>query len=168
MTGRTRPGTAAMPEFVTASTEEDYRQARVLLREYEAAIGVDLCFQGFEEELVNLEAMYGPPGGRFLVLRHAERTAGCVALRDLGAGICEMKRLYVRADFRGSGLGRKCAEEIVRIAREMGYSAMRLDTLPSMRAAVALYRSMGFREIPQYTENPLPCPLFLELGLIPE
>ena len=154
-----------MPDFITASTEEDFREARVLLREYEAAIGVDLCFQGFADELLNLRTMYGPPGGRFLVLRQAERTAGCVALRDLGGGICEMKRLYVRPDYRGSGLGRKCAEEIVRIAGEMGYSAMRLDTLPSLRAAVALYRSMGFREIPQYTENPPPCPLFMELGL---
>ena len=143
-----------MPEFIPAETMEDYREAEALLREYEAGLGIDLCFQGFSEELESLERMYGPPGGRFLIVRQGERTAGCVALRDLGGGICEMKRLFVRPDFRGRGLGRKCAEEIVCAAREMGYASVRLDTLPSMRAAMALYRSMGFREIPPYAENP--------------
>ena len=124
-----------MPEFIPAKTMEDYREAAALLREYEAGLGIDLCFQGFSEELESLERMYGPPGGRFLIVRQGERTAGCVALRDLGGGICEMKRLFVRPDFRGRGLGRKCAEEIVCAAREMGYASVRLDTLPSMRAA---------------------------------
>ena len=150
-----------MPEFITAATEEDYREARVLLREYEAEIEVDLCFQGFEEELKTLERVYGSPGGRFLLLRQGERTAGCVALRELGGGICEMKRLFLRPGFRGKGLGRKCAEQIVQTAREM----VRLDTLPSMHAAIALYRSMGFTEIIGYTENPVEGALFMELRL---
>lgn len=154
-----------MTEFITAATEEDYREARVLLREYEAEIEVDLCFQGFEEELDALERVYGPPGGIFFLLRQEGRIAGCVALKDLGGGVCEMKRLFLRPDFRGGGLGRRCAERIVRTAREMGYRAMRLDTLPAMRAAVALYRSMGFAEIAQYTENPLEGALFMELRL---
>ncbi len=154
-----------MPEFIIAETEEDYREARVLLREYEAESEVDLCFQGFEEEVEALERAYGPPGGRFLILRSGERTAGCVALRDLGGGVCEMKRLYLRPGFRGRGLGRRCAERIVREAREMGYAALRLHTLPAMRAAVALYRSMGFREIDPYAENPVEGALFMELGL---
>ena len=131
-----------MPEFITAATEEDYREAKALLREYEAEIEVDLCFQGFEEELEALERVYGPPGGRFLLLRQGERTAGCVALRDLGGGICEMKRLFLRPGFRGTGLGRKCGERI------------------------ALYRSMGFTEIAPYTENPCEGALFMQLRLM--
>ena len=154
-----------MPEFIIAKTEEDYSEARVLLREYEAASEVDLCFQGFEEEVETLERMYGPPGGVFLILRAGERTAGCVALEDSGDKVCEMKRLFLRPEFRGRGLGRRCAEEIVRIAREVGYAALRLHTLPSMRAAIALYRSMGFREIAPYTDNPVEGVIFMELTL---
>ena len=154
-----------MADFITAVTEEDYREARALLREYEAEIEVDLCFQGFQEELETLERVYGPPGGILFLLRQEERTAGCVALKDLGGGVCEMKRLFLRPGFRGEGLGRRCAERIVQAAREMGYGAMRLDTLPAMRPAIALYRSMGFTEIPRYTENPLEGALFMELRL---
>ncbi len=154
-----------MPEFIIAQTVEDYREARTLLREYEAASEVDLCFQGFEEEVETLERMYGPPGGKFLLVRTGDATAGGVALRDLGGGICEMKRLYLRPGFRGCGLGRRCAERIVREAREMGYASMRLDTLPSMQEAIALYRSMGFVEIDPYTDNPVLGALFMELVL---
>ena len=154
-----------MPEFIIAQTEDDYREAGTLLREYEAALGIDLCFQNFPEELQSLERMYGPPGGRFLLLRVEERTAGCVALEDSGGKICEMKRLYVRPEFRGKGLGRKCAEEVVQIAREMGYASVRLHTLPSMRAAIVLYRSMGFRETAPYDETSVEGVLFMELGL---
>lgn len=154
-----------MPEFITATTEEHYVEARALLREYEVEIEVDLCFQGFEEELVTLDRVYGAPGGRFFLVRQAGRTAGCVAVRDLGGGVCEMKRLFVRPGFRGQGLGRECAEQIVETARVMGYRAMRLDTLPAMHSAIALYRSMGFTEIGPYTENPCEGALFMELGL---
>ena len=146
-----------MSEFIIAQSEEDYREAAALLREYEAGLGIDLCFQCFPEELESLERMYGPPGGSdFSCVRlgDADRRMRRL-LRDLGGKVCEMKRLFVRPDFRGRGLGRKCAEEIVRIAGEMGYSAMRLDTLPSMQEAIALYRSMGFREIAPYAENPV-------------
>ena len=154
-----------MPEFIIAETEEDYSEARVLLREYEAASEVDLCFQGFGEEVETLERMYGPPGGRFLLVRAGDATAGGVALRDLGGGICEMKRLYLRPEFRGRGLGRRSAERVVQEAREMGYTAMRLDTLPTMQEAIALYRSIGFAEIDPYTENPIQGALFMELAL---
>ena len=154
-----------MYEFIIAQSKEDYREARVLLREYEAASEVDLCFQGFEEEVETLERMYGPPGGRFLLVRAGDAIAGGVALRDLGGGICEMKRLYLRPGFRGRGLGKRCAERIVDEARAMGYAVMRLDTLPSMQEAIALYRSMGFVEIDPYTENPIQGALFMELAL---
>ena len=154
-----------MPEFIIAKTQEDYREARVLLREYEAESEVDLCFQGFDEEVETLERTYGPPGGKFLILRSGEQIAGCVALEDSGGNICEMKRLYVRPEFRGKGLGRKCAEEVVQIAREMGCAVLRLHTLPAMRAAVVLYRSMGFTEIAPYDETPVEGVLFMELGL---
>ena len=158
-----------MPEFIIAQSEEDYREAAALLREYEAGLGIDLCFQGFPEELESLERMYGPPGGRFLIVRQGELTAGCVALRDLGGKICEMKRLYVRPDFRGRGLGRRCAEEIVRIAGEMGYTAMRLDTLPTMQEAIALLPLDRFHaETAPYAENPVQGALFMELGLEPK
>ena len=152
-------------EFITATTEEDFRQARTLLREYEDFVEVDLCFQGFEEELGNLERVYGLPGGRFLLLRQGGQTAGCVALRDLGNGVCEMKRLFLRTEFRGKGLGRLCAERIIQTARDMGFVAMRLDTLPIMREAIDLYRSMGFREIGNYAENPVKGALCMELQL---
>lgn len=154
-----------MPEFMTAATEDDFQEARRLLREYEDFVELDPCFQGFEEELGNLEHVYGPPGGQFLLLRQGGQTAGCVALRDLGSGICEMKRLFLRAEFRGKGLGRLCAERIIQAARNKGYVAMRLDTLPIMREAIDLYRSMGFREIGNYAENPVEGALCMELEL---
>ena len=154
-----------MPEFIIAETQEDYREAGTLLREYEAALGIDLCFQDFPEELESLERTYGPPGGRFLLLRVEGRAAGCVALVDSGGKTCEMKRLYLRPGFRGRGLGRRCAERIVQEAQDMGYASVRLHTLPSMRAAIALYRSMGFREIAPYDETPVEGVVFMELGL---
>lgn len=154
-----------MAEFVTAITEADFRLAEKLLREYEACVGVDRCFQGFEEELGNLECVYGPPGGTFLLLRQDGHTAGCVALQDLGNRICEMKRLFLRPEFRGEGLGRQCAERIIQTAREMGYVAIRLDTLPIMREAIDLYRSMGFRQYPACTSGPVEGALCMELLL---
>ena len=154
-----------MPEFITATTEQDYREARTLMREYEMEIEGDLCFQGFEQELDTVEQVYGPPGGRFHIVRHESRTAGCVALRDLGDGGCEMKRLFLRPDFRGIGLGRVCADRIVETAQEMDYATVRLDTLPSMRAAIALYRSMGFAEIGDHTHKPVHGAVSMELVL---
>ncbi len=154
-----------MHTCTAASTGEEYDEARELLREYAAEVGVALCFRDFEGELARLERRYGPPGGAFFLLRSGGRLAGGGALRDLGAGVCEMKRFYLRSAFRGRGLGREFAREILRAARGMGYAAIRLDTLPSMRAAIALYRSMGFVEIPAYGANPVPGALFMELRL---
>ena len=154
-----------MREIFTAATEEDFMQARVLLREYQLDVQMDLCFHGFEDELRELEHVYGPPGGRLLLVRQGGRTAGCVALKDLGDGICEINRLFLRPAFRGKGLGRICAQQVVQNAREIGCSVVRLHTLPVMRAAIALYRSMGFAEIAAYGDSPVEGAVFMELDL---
>src|SRR5262249_35775684 len=150
---------------VPARTPEDVETARKLFREYEASLGIDLCFQNFEAELAGLPGAYAPPSGSLLLARRGGEVAGCVPLRPLAAGICEMKRLYLRDSYRGMGLGRRMAEAILGEARRIGYSRMRLDTLPSMSAAIPLYRSLGFTEIPPYTVNPVEGVLFLEKKL---
>jgi GNAT superfamily N-acetyltransferase len=148
-----------------ALSPEDIDEARLLFREYEASIGIDLCFQNFEAELAGLPGAYAPPSGALLLARCEGETAGCGALRRLEDGVCEMKRLYLRAGFRGRGVGRALAEAIIAEARRIGYHRMRLDTLPSMTRAIPLYRSLGFEEIPPYTSNPIEGALFLEKNL---
>ncbi len=150
---------------VVATSPDDVDSARTLFREYEASIGVDLCFQNFEEELAGLPGAYAPPSGALLLARVAGETAGCVALRQLEEGVCEMKRLYLRPAFQGRGLGRAMADAIIAEARCIGYGRMRLDTLPSMTRAIPLYRSLGFSDIRPYTVNPVEGALFLEKRL---
>lgn len=148
-----------------ARTEPEFRAVRDLFREYEAFLDVDLCFQGFEEELAGLPGRYARPDGDLLIALADDTPVGCVAARRLEEGICEMKRLYVRPDARGTGLGRRLAEEIIVIARELGYSTMRLDTLDQLAEAMRLYQSLGFRTIDPYYDNPLAGVVYWELDL---
>lgn len=155
-----------MTKILHAETETEIDAARELFREYEAWLGLDLCFQGFEAELATLPGKYARPDGRLLLACTGDKLAGCIALRKLEEGVCEMKRLFVRDEFRGSRIGVALIERLIADAREVGYSKMRLDTYPpKMGKAVKLYESHGFVEIEPYYKNPHPGVLFMELIL---
>ena len=152
-------------EVVQATSAEHVALVRELFGEYADSLGVELAFQGCDEELAALPGPYAPPAGALLLALDATLGAGCAGVRPLEAGVCELKRLYVRPHARGRGAGRALAEAAIAAASGAGYRLMRLDTLPGMDAAVALYRSLGFREIEPYRFNPVPGTTFLELEL---
>jgi ribosomal protein S18 acetylase RimI-like enzyme len=152
--------------FAQAESAPQIAQARELFLEYAQSLGFSLCFQNFDQELAELPGDYAPPRGRLLLAEFEGQLAGCVALHPLGPGICEMKRLYLRPQFRGKGLGRAVAERIIAEARWAEYTSIRLDTVgPVMKDAVAMYRKLGFKEIAPYRPNPNPGTLYLELTL---
>jgi putative acetyltransferase len=151
-----------------AESPAQIAQVRELFLEYAQSLGFSLCFQSFDQELAALPGDYAPPDGRLLLATYEGQVAGCVALHKIARSICEMKRLYVRPEFRGKGLGRIMAERILSDARSIGYDRLRLDTVePVMKNAVALYRLLGFQEIAPYRANPIEGALYMELKLGP-
>lgn len=156
-------------ELASAKGAQQMDEARVIFREYAAGLGIDLCFQNFEEELATLPGEYAAPRGALLLARVDGALAGCCALRPLDSAdypnAAEMKRLYVRKAFRGFGLGRQLAEAVLDIARQAGYDCVLLDTLDDMEAARALYEDLGFEDIPPYYHNPIPGAHYLKADL---
>jgi ribosomal protein S18 acetylase RimI-like enzyme len=148
-----------------ATVPDELDLVRTLFREYEAGIGVDLCFQGFAAEVAELPGMYAPPTGRLLLATNGDVVLGCIALRRFTDSDGEMKRLYVRTAARGLGAGRALVEAVIAEARAIGYRRLLLDTLPSMAAAIALYESVGFRDVEPYRANPVPGARYLGLEL---
>ena len=156
--------------IVDALTPERIDAARDLMIEYRDSISTPLCFQGFDAEMQALPGRYvAPTGCIFLASTPADGYVACIALREIDPGplgrTCEMKRLYVRPTHRGLGLGRAMCEQLISRAVTLGYDAMRLDTDSYMKEAIGLYRSLGFRPIPKYNNDPIPDTLFFELSL---
>ena len=152
--------------LIQASTTEQIASARELFEEYAASLGFSLCFQNFDQELAELPGKYAPPSGRLLLAYLDAELAGCIALRKLDTGTCEMKRLFIRPEFRKHGLGRVLIEALIEEARTIGYALMRLDTLPGkMDAAIRLYESYGFRDVDPYYASPVEGTRYMELEL---
>ena len=154
-----------MIQIISAQTEDHYQKARKLFRQYADSLDFDLEFQGFSEELATLPGNYAPPEGCILLAEDSGHFVGCVALRPLEDNICEMKRLFVRSDYRGRGIGRTLACSVIDKAREIGYEKMRLDTVATMKEARTLYYSLEFRNIKAYRYNPIDDSSYMELEL---
>ena len=157
--------TSGVVQLLQARSESDWSEARSLVEEYAGTLGVDLSFQDLAGELQHLRQEYAPPAGAFFLARDGDACLGCVALRRFSPDSGEIKRLYLRPQARGRGLGRRLAEAAVEAGRRAGYRRLLLDTLPAMREAHALYASMGFRPVAAYRFNPVPGTAFLALDL---
>ncbi len=154
-----------MVRIIHATTDEKIAHAKKLCREYAESLDIDLSFQNFENELEKFPKEYSPPEGRLLLARSTKKYVGCVALRKITDETCEMKRLYVKPPFRGKGIGKTLAKAVIKEARIIGYTRMRLDTLPWMKKAISLYTSLGFKPIEPYYPNPIEGSVFMELSL---
>lgn len=159
------PDESKKTEYLKAESREQLEIARELFMEYARSLEFSLGFQDFEEEIAGMPGHYGPPAGCILLVFVGREPAGCVALRKLEEGICEMKRLYVRPGYRRRGIGRTLSEKIIEEARKIGYHKMRLDTLSSMKEAISIYREMGFYDIEPYRYNPFEHAVFLEMNI---
>jgi putative acetyltransferase len=147
-------------------TVEELEEVKNIFIEYSEFLQVDLCFQNFEKELQTLHQVYSPPQGCIILAKRDSKILGCIALKPIAEGVCEMKRLYVRPEARGLGLGRKLVEEVIRFAQKSDiYKTMKLDTLSKLKEAISLYRSYGFVETTPYVYNPLSEVLYFELKL---
>ncbi|MFB3894272.1 MAG: GNAT family N-acetyltransferase [Phycisphaerae bacterium] len=151
--------------IVQARSGRQIARVRELLSEYVAELGLDLGFQDFATEFADLPGRYAPGRGCLLLAMAGWTPVGCVAMRPLGRTTCELKRMYVRPRWRGRGVGRRLAMAVIASARRARYKRIRLDTIPKLREATALYRSLGFAEIAPYYKTPLKDALFMELAL---
>ena len=154
-----------MVKILTPDSDELVSKTKALFEEYASSLGFDLSFQNFEEEMATFPQQYSPPKGGLCIAQCRNEIVGCVGIRDLSTDKCEMKRMYVKPKHRGKGLGRALANSIINKARNLGYTKMRLDTIPSMKAACSLYESLGFKEIESYSFNPIEGAKFMELEL---
>lgn len=154
-----------MVELIQVEKEEHLTEIKQLFKEYVNTLGFNLHFQDYMKELTELPGDYSPPSGRLYLVLYNGNAAGCIALRKLEDTICEMKRMYVKLDFRHKGIGRMMAQKVIDEARHIGYERMRLDTIDSMREAIALYQSLGFSAIPPYRYNPIKGAFYMELIL---
>ncbi len=150
-------------KLIEVANGKDLEQVRRLFVEYARSLPFHLSWQNFDEELATLPGRYAPPSGRILLAKYDDAFVGCVALRQIGDGICEMKRLFVQSPSRGKGVGKALAQGIIEEARRIGYKRMRLDT--AFEPALSLYKSLGFREIPPYQYVPIEGVIFMELEL---
>ncbi len=155
-----------MYEIIEATSENEIEEVRTLFLEYANWLDFSLCFQGFDEELAELPGKYSPPDGRLYLAVSGGKYAGCIGLRRFKDGVCEMKRLYVRPEFRGLGIGNALIEKIIADAKAIGYEKMRLETIKErMGKAVEIYEERGFVKIEAYYDNPNPHTLYMELDL---
>jgi putative acetyltransferase len=154
-----------MIKYIISKSDKDFTDAKDLFVEYASSLNFELCFQNFEEEISNLPAQYSEPTGCIILCYENDKPIGCVGLRKFAEDVCEMKRLYLRKEARGKGIGRVLAIKIIEKAKELGYKKMQLDTIETMKEAIALYKSMGFKEIKPYRYNPLDGVLYMELDL---
>jgi putative acetyltransferase len=155
-----------MYEIIAVINDELIAETKLLFREYEKWLNLSLCFQGFEDEVNSLPGKYAPPNGRLYIVRSSDKYCGCIALRKNENGICEMKRLYLKQESRGKGIGKALVSKIIQDAKDIGYNKMRLDTIKEkMPNAVKMYERYGFTETDPYYYNPNPHTLFMELDL---
>ncbi len=155
-----------MIEIVEANNDKMVAKAKALFLEYAESLGFDLCFQNFDRELDEFPGQYAPPMGRLFLALAENQPIGCIGLRPFGKGVCEMKRLYVKPDFREKKAGRFLAQAVIKAGSSIGYEVMRLDTLPTMESANLLYKSLGFRQIKSYRHNPIKGAIYMELSLV--
>lgn len=152
-------------EIRSAITPDDFEMGKRLFLEYAQSLDFNLCFQNFEQELADIQVQYGAPSGCLLLVKNSDETVGCVGVRRWRSDIAELKRMYLRPETRGQGFGRRLLQTALDHARSFGYRSIRLDTLPTMQAAIALYRKFGFMDIPAYRENPFEGTIYLEKQL---
>lgn len=154
-----------MMDIVLAGSPDAYATGKQLFLEYAQSLDFNLCFQGFEQELADMQRQYAAPEGCLLLVLHEDAAVGCVGVRRWQGDSAELKRMYLQPAARGGGMGKRLLAEAIEQARRLGYRSIRLDTLPSMQAAISLYRSAGFDDIPAYRENPVEGALYLEKQL---